>query len=49
MPGCPPASSPCRSTGGAPDVSVPNDLRYTRDHEWLRLDGEAYDALVAAG
>jgi glycine cleavage system H protein len=21
-------------------VSVPNDLRYTRDHEWLRLDGE---------
>ena len=21
-------------------MSVPNDLRYTRDHEWLRLDGE---------
>jgi glycine cleavage system H protein len=21
-------------------VSVPNDLRYTRDHEWVRLDGE---------
>jgi glycine cleavage system H protein len=21
-------------------VTVPNDLRYTRDHEWLRLDGE---------
>ena len=21
-------------------MSVPNDLRYTRDHEWVRLDGE---------
>jgi glycine cleavage system H protein len=21
-------------------VSVPTDLRYTRDHEWVRLDGE---------
>ena len=36
----PRASSPCRSTGGAPDVSVPTDLRYTRDHEWVRVDGD---------
>jgi len=27
-----------------PDVSVPTDLRYTRDHEWVRLDGD--DAVV---
>jgi len=25
-------------------VSVPTDLRYTRDHEWVRLDGD--DAVV---
>lgn len=23
-----------------PDVEVPDDLRYTDDHEWLRLDGD---------
>jgi glycine cleavage system H protein len=23
-----------------PDVSVPSDLRYTRDHEWIRIDGD---------
>jgi glycine cleavage system H protein len=23
-----------------PDVEVPDDLRYTDDHEWLRLDGQ---------
>ncbi len=33
-------SSPCRSIGGPSDVSVPTDLRYTRDHEWVRVDGD---------
>jgi glycine cleavage system H protein len=23
-----------------PDVEVPDDVRYTDDHEWLRLDGD---------
>jgi len=23
-----------------PDVSVPSDLRYTSDHEWVRVDGD---------
>jgi glycine cleavage system H protein len=23
-----------------PDTMVPTDLRYTRDHEWVRIDGE---------
>jgi glycine cleavage system H protein len=23
-----------------PDVSVPSDLHYTKDHEWVRLDGD---------
>ena len=36
----PRGSSPCRSTGGAADVSAPTDLRYTRDHEWVRVDGD---------
>ena len=37
---CPRESSPCRSTGGRTDVSVPTDLRYTKDHEWVRVDGD---------
>ena len=35
-----PGSSPCRSTGGKPDPMVPTDLRYTKDHEWVRVDGD---------
>jgi glycine cleavage system H protein len=23
-----------------PDVSAPSDLRYTKEHEWVRLDGD---------
>src|SRR5688572_15300442 len=37
---CPRGSCPCRSIGGPPDVTVPTDLRYTRDHEWVRVDGD---------
>src|SRR6476659_4213306 len=39
-PASPRGWSRCRSTGGMPDVSVPSDLRYTKDHEWVRLDGD---------
>ena len=31
---------PCRSTGGMPDPMVPTDLRYTKDHEWVRVAGD---------
>ena len=31
--------APQRS-GGAPTVEVPTDLRYTHDHEWLRVEGD---------
>ena len=33
-------SSPCRSTGGMADPMVPTDLRYTKDHEWVRVEGD---------
>src|SRR5687767_3777464 len=33
-------SCPCPSIGGPPDVTAPTDLRYTRDHEWVRVDGD---------
>src|SRR5688572_15091214 len=36
----PRASCRCPSIGGPPDVTAPNDLRYTRDHEWVRVDGD---------
>src|SRR5687768_4766842 len=36
----PRGSCHCPSIGGPPDVTAPTDLRYTRDHEWVRVDGE---------
>jgi len=37
---CPLESWTCRSIGGRTDVSVPTDLRYTKDHEWVRVEGD---------
>src|SRR5215471_1974690 len=44
----PPRSSRCRSTGGRADAErtggadpvIPADLRYTKEHEWVRVDGD---------
>ena len=30
----------CRSIGGLSDAMVPSGLRYTKDHEWVRVDGD---------
>lgn len=29
-------------------MSVPRDLRYTKDHEWVRIDGEEADIGITA-
>src|SRR4051812_49736958 len=36
----PHASSHCRSTKERSAMAYPSDLKYTKDHEWIRISGD---------